>query len=138
MGPSDTHRTLHELFNNRDFDGMDQHMRADLTYEDVPRGRTLKNRDEFKDWLHEWTSAFSDARVDDATYHEGAGFSLARFRGRGRNDGALGPLPATDRQMDNPFWELLQYDNDGKVVAAAVHYDQVTMLTQLGHLQPPG
>jgi hypothetical protein len=138
MGHSETHKILHARFNSRDFDGLDEHMRENLTYDDVPRGLTMKSRDEFKDWLRGWTSAFSDARVDSATYHEGADFSLAMFRGRGRNDGTMGPLPATNREMDTPFWELLHYDGDGKAVSAEVLYDQMTLLTQLGHVQPPG
>jgi hypothetical protein len=137
MGHTRTHTTLHGYFNERQFDRMDEHMREDLTYEEVPRGLTMKNRQEFKDWLGEWTTAFSDARVDAASYAEGDSFSLARFRGRGRNDGAMGPYPATDRDMDNPFWELLEYDSDGKVLSGAIHYDQVTLLSQLGHLQLP-
>lgn len=138
MGHSETHKTLHQQFNGRDFDSMDEHMRGDLTSEDVPRGLTMKNRDEFKDWLRDWSTAFSDARVDAASYLEGADFSLARFRGRGINDGPLGPLPATGKPMDIPFWELLHYDGDGKVTAAAIHYDQVTLLAQLGHIEPLG
>ena len=138
MGHSETHKVLHDLFNNRDFDGLDEHMRENLTYEDIPRGLSMKNRDEFKDWLRGWTSAFTDARVDSATYLEGSDFSLALFRGRGRNDGPMGPLPSTNREMDNPFWELLHYDSDGKVVSAGIHYDQMTLLAQLGHVQPPG
>lgn len=138
MGHSQTHSTLHGYFTNRLFDRMDEHVRDDITYEDVPRSLTMKNRDEFKDWLREWSSAFSDARVDDANYYEGDNFSLARFRGRGRNDGAMGPFPATGKEMDNSFWELLEYDADGKVTSGAIHYDQMTLLSQLGHLQPPG
>jgi SnoaL-like polyketide cyclase len=137
MGHVETHKTLHGLFNSRHFDGLDEHMREDITYEDIPRGQTMKSLHEFKDWLNTWISAFSDVRVDAATYLEGDNFSLARFRGRGRNDGALGTLPATDRELDNPFWELLEYDDQGKVKSAAIHYDQVTMLSQLGHIQPP-
>lgn len=138
MGHSATHQTLHQQFNQRDFVGMDAHMQEDLVYEDIPRGMTMKNRDEFKDWLGQWTTAFSDARVDSPVYHEGADFSLARFVARGRNDGPMGPLPATNREMHNPFWELLHYDKAGKVVAAEIHYDQMTMLSQLGHIEPPG
>lgn len=125
------------MFNKRDFDGLDEYMRADLTYEDVPRGVTMRSRDEFKDWLGGWTTGFSDGRVDEATYLEGADFSLALFRARGRNDGQFGPLPATDREMDTPFWELLHYDGDGKVISAEVQYDQLTLLGQLGHVPPP-
>jgi hypothetical protein len=138
MGHSETHKELHRLFNGRDFDGMAQHMRANLTFEDIPRGLTMKNFDEFKGWLGGWSSAFSDARVDAATYLEGADFSLARFQGRGRNDGPMGSLPASDREMDNPFWELMHYDDEGKVVAGEIHYDQVTLLSQLGHISLPG
>jgi SnoaL-like polyketide cyclase len=138
MGHKETHALLHGYFNERQFDRMDEHMRESMTYEDVPRGLTMKSRDEFKDWLRDWATAFSDARVDAASYSGGDDFSLARFRGRGRNDGPMGPLPATNRDMDNPFWEILEYDADGKVVSAAIHYDQVTLLSQLGHIQPPG
>lgn len=138
MGNSEIHRTLHQLFGKRDFDGMDSHLRADVVYEDIPRGLTTKGPDEFKDWLAGWTAAFSDARVESAIYHEGAGFSLARFVGRGVNDGPMGPLPATNKQMSTPFWELLHFDDDGKVIAGEINYDQLTLLAQLGHVTPPG
>lgn len=137
MGHADTHRRLHELFNARDFDGMDQHLGEGIVYEDVPRGLTMKNREEFKDWVRDWPKAFSDARVEEASYLDGPTFSLARFRGRGVNDGAFGPMPATGKQMDNPFWELFEYDADGRAVGGGIHYDQVTILTQLGHITPP-
>src|SRR3954466_11869313 len=86
---------------------LDEFMRADLTYEDVPQGRTVKSRDEFKDFLSEWTSAISDIRIriDDGSYLEGPGFSLAMVRGGGRNDGAFGSIPATGRQVEFPSWE---------------------------------
>ena len=48
MGHGETHQTLHGYFNQRNFDAMDDHMRADMTYEDIPRGLSLTNRDEFK------------------------------------------------------------------------------------------
>lgn len=138
MGHSDTHRSLHRLFNERNFDGMTAHMRQDLVYDDIPRGLTMKSFDDFTGWLGGWTSAFSDARVESATYLEGANFSLARFRGRGHNDGPMGPLPATERDMDTSFWELFEYDDDGMAVSGGLQYDQVTLLSQLGHIQPPG
>jgi|tagenome__1003787_1003787.scaffolds.fasta_scaffold20853897_2 steroid delta-isomerase-like uncharacterized protein len=138
MGPSEIHRRLHELFNNRDFDGLDEFMRADLTYEDVPQGRTVKSRDEFKDFLSEWTSAISDIRIriDDGSYLEGPGFSLAMVRGGGRNDGAFGSIPATGRQVEFPSWEVYRFDGEDKVTSGLLHYDQLTLLTQLGQVRP--
>ena len=51
---------------------------------------TMKNLDEFKDWLGEWATGFSDAKAASAEYTEGPDYSLARFRGVGTNE----------RQMD--------------------------------------
>lgn len=138
MGHADTHRTLHRLFNDRDYDAMDVHIRDEMTSQDIPRGLTTKHRDEFKDWLRGWSTAFSDAKVAEPQYHEGSDFSIARFQGRGTNDGPFGPLPASSRPMDMPFCEILHYDDDGKVTAGEIYYDQMTMLVQLGHMDPPG
>lgn len=138
MGYADTHRTVHEVFNGRDFDAMDPYLDQSLTYEDQARGLTLKGAAEFKDWLRGWTSAFSDARPDDGQYLEGPDFSVSLFRGRGINDGSFGPFPATNKEMDLPYCEILRYGPDGKVVWGGIYYDQVTLLSQLGHIQPPG
>jgi hypothetical protein len=138
MGHGDTHRNLHELFNAKDFDAFDDRLAASFNYDDRARGITLKSADEFKEWLRGWYGSFSDARPDEPRYLEGADFSLALFQGRGINDGPLGELPASNRQMDLPFAELLEYDDDGKVRYGAIYYDQVTMLTQLGHMPPQG
>ena len=138
MGHGDTHRKLHELFNTKDFDGFDDHLAASFAYDDLPRGLSVKSAEEFKDWLRGWYSAFSDARPDEPRYLEGADFSVALFQGRGVNDGPLGDLSPSNQRMDVPFAEVLHYDGEGKVRAGAIYYDQVTMLTQLGHMPPQG
>ncbi|MFY9916536.1 MAG: nuclear transport factor 2 family protein [Nocardioidaceae bacterium] len=138
MGYTDIHKKLHGYFNKREWDSMDAHMRADVTYEDSPRGLTTKNIDEFKDWLREWEKSFSDAKVSHVTYFEGENFSLATFSGTGTNDGQLGPFPASKKRMDNPMWEMLHFDAEGKVASGQIMYDQVTMLGQLGHIDLPG
>src|SRR4051812_49001285 len=110
MGHSETHRRLHGRFNDREFDKMDADVRADVMFEDVARQLTMKNLDEFKDWLREWATGFSDAQVASAEYLEGPDFSMAKFRGVGMNDGQMGPLPPTQRRMDVALWELLHFD----------------------------
>lgn len=138
MAHDDTHRELHRMFNERDFDGMKTHLSESMEYEDLPRGLTMNNRNDVVDWLQGWPAAFSDARIEQATYVCGPDFSFARFQARGRNDGAFGPLPPTNAEMDCPFFELVRYDADGRAISVATLYDQLTMLTQLGHMQPAG
>ena len=137
MGHSETHRRLHGYFNDRAFDTMAADVRTDLMFEDVPRQMTMKNFDEFKDWLGEWSKGFSDAEVTSAEYVDGPDYSLARFRGVGINDGQMGPFQPTQRRMDVQFWEMMHFDADGMVTSGEIIYDQATILAQLGHIELP-
>jgi hypothetical protein len=57
-------------------------------------------------------------------------------RGGGRNDGAFGSIPATNRQVEFPAWEVLRFDEEGKVALGWLLYDQFALLTQLGQVPP--
>ena len=101
----------------------------------MPRGLTMKSIDDVKGWLGEWVTAFSDANVGSPVYLEGGDFSVATFHGRGTNDGQLGTFGPTGRRMDVPFCEILRYDADGKVESGEIYYDQLSIMTQLGHAE---
>jgi len=108
----------------------------DVVYVDAARGLTLKGKGETTGWLTEWKTAFSDARVVDASYIDAGDWTIARFQGQGVNDGPLGELPAAGKQLDTPSCELLRW-SDGKVQEGAIYYDTTTMMVQLGHMEPP-
>ena len=55
---------------------------------------------------------------------------------RGVNDGAFGPHRETGREIDVHFCEFMRFDDNGQIVSGSVYYDQLTMMTQLGHLEP--
>jgi hypothetical protein len=136
MGHSDTHRLLHDLFNSRKFDEVEGHLAPGFVFEDRARGLTLKSGAEFIGWMTSWTESFSDALVGNPTYVDGPDHSLCLFHGRGTNDGPLGPLPPTGQRIDAPFSEVLRYAEDGKVRSGEMYFDQMTLLTQLGHMSP--
>ncbi|MDQ3642217.1 MAG: ester cyclase [Actinomycetota bacterium] len=138
MSNTDAHRRLHDFFNRRDWDALDKYVREDVTYQDVPRGQRMGSLAAFKEWLGEWATGFSDAQVAEVAYLDGGDFTVARFQGRGTNDGKLGSFEPTDQRMDMAFCEILHWDAEGQVESAEIYYDQMTMLTQLGHVQPPG
>ncbi|MFZ2530355.1 MAG: ester cyclase [Rhodococcus sp. (in: high G+C Gram-positive bacteria)] len=137
MGNSDIHRKLHGMFNDRDFDAMDGHLAARFTYEDVPRGWTLRNTEEFKGWLQGWVTAFPDARIDEDQFREGTDFSVATFHGKGRNDGPFGSTSPTGREMNVRYCEVMHIGTDGLVDSTRIYYDLATLLTQLGLLELP-
>ncbi len=45
-------------------------------------------------------------------------------------------MPATDRKMTMPFCEIAHFDKQDRIVSGGCYYDQYTLLTQLGHIQP--
>jgi steroid delta-isomerase-like uncharacterized protein len=108
----------------------------DIVYEDCARGLTMKGRDETTGWLRGWKSSFPDATIKQATYLEAGDWTVARFHGQGVNDGPLGDLPATGKQLDLPCCEVIRW-SDGKAVEGAFYYDTATIMVQLGHMPAP-
>ena len=137
MAHIDTHRLMHEHFNNRDFDQIEQFLAPGFMFEDLTQSLTIKTATEFVDYLKSWPASFSDAKVDSAQYMGGDDFSVCTFHGRGTNDGAFGPFPATGKTIDQPFCEVLHYAADGTILSGENYYDQTGILRQLGHLQQP-
>ncbi len=132
----ETLRAAHQAFNSRDFDGFVSKMIASCTYRDQARNVTFTGRDGFKEFMQGWAGAFSNATVTDPTYLDAGDTVIAQFKGRGVNDGAFGDLPATGREINVSFCELMRFDDNGQIVSGGIYYDQVTLMTQLGHIEP--
>jgi steroid delta-isomerase-like uncharacterized protein len=137
MSNVELHREAHRAMSEEGAEQAAASFAADIVYTDEARGMTMKGRDETLGWLTGWKTAFSDASVTEATYLEAGDWTIARFRGRGTNDGPFGDLPATGKTIDFPCCELLRWEN-GKAQEGAFYYDTATMMVQLGHMEAPG
>jgi len=133
----ETFRAAHQAFNKRDFDAVVGVMVEDVSYEDRARGNTFRGRSGFKEFMQAWVQAFSNATVTEPTYIDGGDIVVCQFIGTGVNDGPLGPLAATGKEMKLPFCEFLRFNDKGQGVSGGCYYDQLSMLTQLGHAQGP-
>jgi steroid delta-isomerase-like uncharacterized protein len=133
---TDVHRAAHEAFNSRDWEAMRALVAPDTIYDDHPRGLTLQGVDNFVAWVQEWAAGMSDARIEEARYLDAGTHSVCMFRGRGINDGPMGPANATGRPLDLAFCEILRVE-DGRVTGGDAYYDALTMLSQLGVVQAP-
>src|SRR6476661_7708490 len=137
--PSKNVETLqgaHESWNRRDFQGVTRNCAEGLVYTDHGRSLTLNTRDKFREWTEEWAKAFSDGRITNPKYIDAGDIVVTQFTGEGTNDGSLGSLPPSGRQISLSFCEVCQLDKQGRVVSGGCYYDQYTLLTQLGHIQP--
>ena len=132
-----THRDAHEAWNAREFDAMVDRMASSITYVDHARGLTIRTRDDYKRWVEEWAQVFSNGKVVDAKYTDGGNTVVARFTARGTNDGSFGPFSPTGREMRFDVCEILEFDDQGKIVGGDAYYDQFSILTQLGHVEAP-
>lgn len=134
----ETHKRLTQCFNDRDWAGIEALISPDASFTDHGRGTTLKGAREFMDEMRQWVASFSDARAEQARYLDAGDHTIGLFQARGRNDGE--PLPgvaATHKGVDLSTCEVLSYDRDGKVVSGEIFYDSMTMLSQLGIMEPP-
>jgi steroid delta-isomerase-like uncharacterized protein len=132
----ETLRAAHESWNKRDFAGVVKNAAENLVYTDNARIVTLNSRDQFRKWTEGWAAAFSEGRITNPEYIDAGDVVIARFTAEGTNDGAFGSLKPTGQRMSLPFCEVCQFDKRGQMVSGGCYYDQYTLLTQLGHVQP--
>jgi len=131
-----TLRAAHESWNKRDFAGVIANAAEKLAYTDHARATTLDTREKFKEWTEGWAKAFSDGRIMDPQYADAGNIVVAQFTVEGTNDGPFGSMKPTGRKMSLPFCEICHFDKQGRIVSGGCYYDQYTLLTQLGHIQP--
>jgi steroid delta-isomerase-like uncharacterized protein len=132
----DTMRAAHESWNRRDFAGLVRNVADNMTYTDHARNLTLNSRDKFKAWTEEWAKGMTDGRISHARYIDAGDTVIAEFIAEGTNDGPFGPFAATGKRLSLPFCEIARFDKQGRVVSGVCYYDQLTILTQLGHAKP--
>jgi steroid delta-isomerase-like uncharacterized protein len=132
----ETLRAAHESWNRRDFAGVVRNAAESLVYTDSARSLKLNGLDEFREWTEAWARAFSDGRIANPEYIDAGDIVVARFTGEGTNDGPFGSLQPTGRKMSLPFCEVWYFDQQGRIASGGCYYDQYTLLTQLGHIQP--
>jgi predicted ester cyclase len=131
-----TLRAAHESWNKRDFAGVINNAAEGLSYTDHGRNTMLNTREKFGKWTEGWATAFSDGRITNPQYIDAGDIVVAQFTVEGTNNGPLGSMKPTGRKMSLPFCEICHFDKQGRIVSGGCNYDQYTLLTQLGHIQP--
>jgi steroid delta-isomerase-like uncharacterized protein len=132
---TETAWALFESFNSRDFDANLRLAADDVVCEDRATGAILKGRSGFREFMQEWVNSFSNGECVELELIDAGDIVVAEFIGRGVNDGPLGPLPASGRQMNHRFCEVLRFNEQGQLVSITLYYDQLSLLAQLGHGQ---
>lgn len=126
-----------DAFNRRDLDAAVKDYAEHVQLVDHPRGMTTKTRAEAKDWIAEWITAFPDSKLSTEEVIDAGDTVVVQLSFTGTNTGTFGPFPATGRRIAAEGCEIFRFDAKGLIVKDEVYYDQLGMLIQLGHAQPP-
>lgn len=124
--------------NGRDFDALDTLIAADVTRRSgATPGVSVTSLDEFKAFLHQDLAAVPDAQQEVNEIFSGGDWVAVHATYRGTQDGRMGAFPPSGRAIELPFIGLLRVE-EGLIREILVEWDNLNMLTQLGHLPPPG
>lgn len=129
-------RRLIAAINDRNFDLLDELVAADVVrHSQATAGVGVRSLEDFKQFLRQDLATFPDAhqKIDIII---GEGDKVAMYLTlTGTQEGPIGPFPATDREVVVKFLGIMRLV-DGKVAEIWVEWDNLNILTQLGHFPP--
>jgi len=129
-------KKMAELINQRDLDSLHTVVADNVVrHSDATAGVIITNLDEFIAFLETDIAAIPDS-VQEIDMIFSAGDKVAlRARYSGTQTGQMGPFPPSDKSVDLVFMAILRIEND-KIAEIWVEWDNLSILSQLGHLQP--
>ena len=134
---TETVRTMIDLVNQRNLDALHTVIADDVVrHSAATPGVVVTNLDEFKAFLEADFSGIPDS-VQEIDIIFGGGDKVAvRARYIGTQTGQMGPFPPSGKRVELPFMAILRIEND-KIAEMWVEWDNISILTQLGHLPAP-
>lgn len=132
-----TVRAQAEAFNKHAVDAATAGYAQGVIFTDHAMGLSLKSPQEVKEHVRMYIDSCSDGRIAVREIIDAGDTVCVELTFSGTNDGPLGPMPATGLHVTIDGVDIFRFDPAGKIVAEDWYYDQLGMLVQLGHLQPP-
>jgi predicted ester cyclase len=130
-------RRFVSAINERRFDDLDELVSPEVVrHSPSTPGLDVRSLDQFKDFLQQDLAGVPDA-VQEIRMITAEGDLVALWANySGTQDGPIGPFPPTGRRVDADFAGFLRLE-DGMITEINVVWDNLSMLVQLGHLEPP-
>lgn len=122
--------------NDRDYDMLDEVIAPDIVRHcQATPNLNIRRLDEFKEFLKVDLKTFPDSHITTEILIAEGDMVAGYFTYSGTQDGAMGPFPATGKKADLKYLGILRIE-DGKIAEMWVEWDNLAMLTQLGHFPP--
>ena len=131
-----TARSMVEAINERDLDGLNHIIAEDMfRHSAATAGITSTSLSDFKTFLRSDFAAVPDSVISIDVIFGNDKFVAMRAIYSGTQTGQMGPFPPSWKRVDLPFIGILRFADD-MIAEMWVEWDNVHMLSQLGHLQP--
>ncbi len=132
---TDLARTLHEAWNERDFDQILEATAPEAVHTIVGSGDTFEGAQGALAYNTMWAEAFPDGRLTVDRVIGSGDHVMVEFTGRGTHTGPLvtsmGEIPATGRSVTLQFCDVMEFEN-GKIRRQRTYFDTGSLMAQLG------
>jgi len=127
-------RLMVEAINDRDLDRLNNLVAENvIRHSAATAGATITNLKAFKAFLRADFAAVPDSEISIDVVFGNDEYVAMRATYSGTQTGAMGPFPPSGNKVELPFIGILRIA-DGKILEMWVEWDNVYMLTQLGHM----
>jgi len=127
-------RLMVEAINDRDLDRLNNLVAENvIRHSAATAGVTITNLEAFKAFLRTDFAAVPDSEISIDVAFGNDEYVAMRATYSGTQTGAMGPFPPSGNEVELPFIGILRIA-DGKILEMWVEWDNVYMLTQLGHM----
>jgi steroid delta-isomerase-like uncharacterized protein len=127
-----------EAINDRELDRLDQLVAPDIVRQSAATaGVVVTSLEQFKAFLRSDFAGVPDSVISIDIVFGNDEYVAMRAIYSGTQTGQVGPFPPSGKRVELPFMGILRID-EGRIAEMWVEWDNVFMLTQLGHFSPNG
>lgn len=132
---SGVHRQLLDAWNRRDWDGLRSLYHSEYTYIG-PDGKEVVGREAGLNLSRMYATAFPDGKLESKGVTTSGNTSVCEFVARGTHKGDLRGIAPTNKHIEINICNVIEL-RDGTIYREREYFDMMTMLVQLGVMQPP-
>ena len=131
-------RAMVEAVNARDLARLDDVLAADVVrHSQSTPGVEVRSLADFKAFLRSDFASVPDSEITCPMVVADATHVATWCRYEGTQEGSLGPYPPSGERLSLDFASVMRME-EGKIAEMWTVWDNLTALTQLGHVEPPG
>jgi steroid delta-isomerase-like uncharacterized protein len=133
---SEIHRQILDAWNRRDWETFRSLLHSDYTYTG-PDGKEQKGPDAGVNVGKMYATAFPDGKTEIKNIYVAGNHAVCEFIARGTHKGDLKGVGPTGKRVEIQICNVMEL-RDGKIYREREYFDVLSMMVQLGVVQPPG